>query len=131
MSELNKGAIKLFSDPNCAQLAVVRPDRTAQVHPVWVHSDGKSVFFNTAVGRAKHRYIELDPRVTLHVSNPRNPFEWVSITGRAEMTTDGADDQIDELSQKYIGQTPYPYRAPDEVRIKVTVRPDKVEYFSA
>lgn len=130
MAHLGDAAAKLFSDVNYAQLATIRPDGTAQVTPIWVHTDGEKVYFNTARGRAKHRNIDRDPRVTIHVSNNQNPFEYVSVTGCAEMTEEGADEHINSLSAKYIGQDPYPYKQPGEVRVKVVVRPDKVDYFS-
>ena len=130
MSHLSAPAAKLLSDPNYAQLAVVRPDGTAQVTPIWVHTDGQDVLFNTAQGRAKHRYLERDGRATVHVSNNQDPYEWVSITGPVEISTEGADDQIDSLAEKYLGVSPYPFRKAGEVRLSVTLHPEKVEYFS-
>jgi PPOX class probable F420-dependent enzyme len=130
MSKLTAPAAKLFTDANYAQLAVLRPDGSPQVSPIWVHSDGERVQFNTAEGRAKHRYLLRDPRATVHVSNNQNPYEWVSVTGPVEMSTEGADDQIDSFAKKYLGVFPYPFRRADEVRISVTLHPEKVEYFS-
>jgi hypothetical protein len=51
----------------------------------------------------------------------------VSITGRAELTTDGADDEIDKLAKKYLGEDTYPWRSPDETRINVKITPEKVD----
>lgn len=130
VSKLTAPAAKLFSDANYAQLAVTRPDGTPQVSPVWVHTDGETVQFNTAEGRAKHRYLVRDGRATVHVSNNQNPYEWVSVTGPVEMTADGADDDIDSLAKKYLGVEAYPNRRPEEVRLKVTVTPERVEYFA-
>jgi PPOX class probable F420-dependent enzyme len=130
VSKLTTPAAKLFSDPNYAQLAVIRPDGTPHVSPVWVHTDGERVQFNTAEGRAKHRYLLRDPRATIHVSNNQDPYEWVSVTGAVEITSEGADDDIDALAKKYLGVDAYPARRPDEVRLKVVLTPDRIEYVS-
>ena len=34
-----------------------------------------------------------------------------------DITEKGADDHINKLSQKYLGQAQYPYRQPGEVRV--------------
>ena len=46
---------------------------------------------------------------------------------RAELTTEGADAQIDHLAKKYLGQDEYPFRNPEEQRITVKIRPEKVD----
>jgi len=48
----------------------------------------------------------------------------VSIDGRAELTTEGAHEQIDALSRKYDGE-PWKYRDGEE-RIKVRILPERV-----
>jgi len=84
------------------------------------------VIFNTAVGRAKERYLRQDPRVSLIVVDPENPYRWVSVSGTAELDTDGADDVIDRLAKKYLGKDEYPWRNPAEQRVIVRVKPEKV-----
>jgi hypothetical protein len=49
------------------------------------------------------------------------------VSGPAELTTDGADAQIDKLAKKYLGQDEYPWRDPAEERITVRIHPDKVD----
>ena len=48
--------------------------------------------------------LERDPRVGLLVVDPNDGYKWLSIDGRAELTTDGADAQIDKLAKKYLGK---------------------------
>ena len=43
-----------------------------------------------------------------------------------DVTTDGADDLIDRLAQKYLGQEKYPNRRPGEVRVTLKIAPEKV-----
>jgi len=50
-----------------------------------------------------------------------------SSDGRATLTTDGADEQIDRLAKKYLGKDEYPWRKPEEQRITVRIHPSRVE----
>jgi hypothetical protein len=43
-----------------------------------------------------------------------------------EITTEGADDHIDALAQKYLGVESYPFRQPGQVRVKVTIAPEHI-----
>jgi PPOX class probable F420-dependent enzyme len=119
---------ELLEAPNFAHVATLRRDGTPQVVPVWVDVDGDRVLLNSAEGRSWPKNLERDPRVTLTVKNMESPYEYVTIRGRmAEKTTEGADEHIDKLAKKYLGTDEYPYRQPDEVRVKIAVEPDVVQ----
>ena len=110
-----------------ANLATLNADGSPQVTPVWVDFDGKNVLINTARDRVKTRNLEREKRVALSIADPENPYRYVSIQGRVTgMSEAGADDHIDKLAMKYMGKEKYPLRAPGEVRIIVTIAPDKV-----
>ena len=107
-------------------LATLRPDGSPQVTPVWVDFDGTHVRFNTARGRAKERHLERDRRIAMSLQDPDNPYRYVEIRGRVvEMTEKGADQHIDALAKKYIGQDRYPWRR-GEVRVMVKILPERV-----
>ncbi len=111
-----------------AHLATLGPDGAPQVTPVWVDYDGTHVRFNTARGRVKERNLRREPRVALALQDPDNPYRYVQVRGRvAEMTEKGADAHIDALAKKYLGQDRYPYRKADEVRVIVSILPEKVQ----
>jgi hypothetical protein len=60
--------------------------------------------------------------------DPDNPYRYVQVQGRvAEMAEQGADQHIDALAKKYIGQDRYPFRQPGEVRVTVKVAADRVQ----
>jgi hypothetical protein len=42
-----------------------------------------------------------------------------------DITQNGADDHIDSLAQKYLGQSKYPYRQPGEVRVLYKIEPER------
>ena len=117
----------LLRGPNFGVATTLRPDGSPHSTVVWVDVDTDVVMFNTAVGRAKERHLREDPRVSVIVVDPEDAYKWVAVSGTAELTTDGADDQIDKLAKKYLGQDEYPWRKPEEERITVKIRPEKVE----
>ena len=122
---LTEAQAAFLREPNIAVVATTRRDWSAQLTPVWIDTDGRDVLFNTAEGRAKPRNIRRDPRVSVFVVDRNDPYAWVSVTGRAEMTTEGADEHIDKLSEKYTGRTPYPWRQ-GETRVKVYLEPERI-----
>ena len=53
--------------------------------------------------------------------------QWVAFDGTAELTTEGADAQIDRLAKKYLGKDEYPFRRPDEQRVTVRITPRRID----
>ena len=94
----------------------------------WISAEGESVAVNSARGRKWPTNLERDPRVNIVVYEQDNPYNYVEIRGSASGTTDGADEHINALSKKYIGQDEYPSRQPGEVRIKFVIEPDHVRH---
>jgi len=118
---------RFLEQPYYATVTTVRDDGSPHTTVVWVDVDDEGVLFNTATGRAKPRHIERDPRVSLTVIDPENGYKWISVDGRAEMTTEGANASIDKLAKKYLGQDSYPWHKPEEQRLIVRIRPDHVQ----
>ena len=115
---ISDNARVLLEQPIFASLATIGPDGHPQVTVIWLHVEGDKVVFNTAEGRAKHRNMVADPRVTVMLLDPENGYRYAELRGTVEVTTDGADASIDELAQKYLG-TDYPFRRDGAVRVKV------------
>jgi PPOX class probable F420-dependent enzyme len=59
----------------------LRPDGSPHSTVVWVDVDDEGVSFNTAWPRAKPRYLDADPRASLVVLDPKDPYRWIAITG--------------------------------------------------
>jgi PPOX class probable F420-dependent enzyme len=119
----------LLEAKNFAQVATIRKDGSPRVTPVWVDFRDGLVWLNSAEGRAWPSTLRRDPRVTLNVQNLENPYEYVEIRGRvAEETNEGADEHIDSLAKKYLGQDTYPYRQPGEQRVIFTIAPEWVHH---
>ncbi len=119
--------LDLFKKPAFANLGTIMGDGSPQVTPVWVDFDGKHVRVNSALGRVKDKNMRRDPRVSLSIQDPENPYRYLEIRGKVEeITQNGADDHINKLSQKYLGKPEYPYRQPGEVRVVYKIAPQKV-----
>jgi predicted pyridoxine 5'-phosphate oxidase superfamily flavin-nucleotide-binding protein len=103
----------LFQKRAFASLATLMPDGRPQVTPVWCDFDGEHVIFNSAKGRQKDRNVRRDPRVSLALIDPENPYRYIEIRG-----TD---------AKKYLGVDKYPYAQPGEVRVIYKIKPDHVQ----
>ena len=124
---LSTKAHELIARPVLASLATLNPDGSPQITPLWIDSDGDNLVFNTAKGRVKARNLEQDARVAVSVIDPDDPYNVVAVRGTVvDISTDGADAHIDALAKKYLGVESYPMRREGEVRIRVTVRPDRI-----
>jgi PPOX class probable F420-dependent enzyme len=117
----------LDQNPYVGIATTLREDGSPHTTVVWVDTEDGKVSFNTARGRAKERHIARDPRVSLLVIDPNDPYKWVSVSGHAQLTEEGADPQIDKLAKKYIGEDKYPWRDPEQTRVKVLIDPEKVD----
>jgi PPOX class probable F420-dependent enzyme len=119
--------VDLLEKPAFGNLGTIMKDGSPQVTPVWVDYDGKYVRFNSALGRVKDKNVRRDPRVSVSLQDPANPYRYLEIRGRVvEITQNGADDHINKLSQKYLGKPVYPFRQPGEVRVLYKIEPQKV-----
>ena len=124
---LSEKARALIARPLLASLATLNPDGSPQITPLWIDLDGDDVVFNTAQGRRKARNLERDARVAVTVIDPDDPYNVVAFQGTVtDVTTEGADAHIDALAKKYLGVDTYPMRREGEVRVRVTVRTDRI-----
>ncbi|WP_405554764.1 PPOX class F420-dependent oxidoreductase [Streptomyces sp. NBC_01171] len=119
----------LLDTPVFIVVGTVQPDGSPQMSPVWVKRDGDDVLISTTVDRRKEKNLKRDPRVTVVVTDPENPYEYAEIRGTAELTTEGGQALIDELSLKYSGKKYAefnPASANDAERVVVRITPRKV-----
>jgi PPOX class probable F420-dependent enzyme len=130
MATLTDRQAQLLLDKNFGSLATLKADGSPQVTPVWVDWDGEYVIVNTLRARSKPHQVERDPRVEIAVVSSENPYQHVRISGRAELTTEGAEEHIDKLSRKYVGEDSYPWRGPGDERVLIRFKPDRVATYN-
>lgn len=126
-AKIDEKVRNLLESPNFANLATLMPDGSPQVTPVWVDYDGTHILVNTAEGRQKPRNVRRDPRVALDVFDQSNPYSMAAVRGKVvDISTEGAEDHIDRLAKKYLGQDTYPYRQPGEQRLIFRIEPQTI-----
>ncbi len=112
----------LLDGPTFAHLATVDDDGAPHVTTMWVGREGDRIIFNTAEGRKKWRNLKADPRVSVAVWDADHPYVTYTVQGRVvDITTEGADQVIDDLAHKYLGVDTYPFRKPEETRTTISV----------
>ena len=119
---------ELLEQPNCAVISTLNEDGSILDTVVWISAENGAVAVNSAKGRKWPANLDRDPRVTVLVYEGNNPYNYVEIRGRASATTDGADEHINALTKKYMGQDEYPFRQPGEERVKFVIQPDHVRH---
>lgn len=126
MAKLNDQQKQFLEQPFVGVATTLREDGSPHSTIVWVDVEDGVISFNTALGRAKPNHLQKDPRAGLLVVDPNDSYRWVAVDGPAELTIDGADAQIDKLAKKYLGKDEYPWRKPEEERVKVRITPEHI-----
>ncbi len=130
MAQAIEGRVaELLEAKNFVHVATVRQNGRPHVVPVWVdHEDGK-VVLNTAVGRAWPANARRNGGVTLNLMNLENPYEYVEIEADlVEDTQEGADEHINAMAKKYLGEDEYPFRQEGEQRVILRFAPTKIRH---
>jgi len=118
VTELTDDQIELARGRGFAVAATLGPDGSPQTSIVWVDTDGEHILLNTTNTRAKARNVRRDPRVSVIVFEPANPDRYFEVEGTAELVLEGAEEHIEQLSQRYDSR---PFRGQrDRVIVKVT-----------
>lgn len=129
----------LVGPPVIPVLGTLNADGTVQVTPVWATYDGEHILVGSARGRLKDRNMRARRAVTLTFVDPANPYRYVSVSGEITDVLDEDDptrggavtEHIDDTSESYVNQRPYPFRSPAEVRTLFRVRPARVHGYGA
>ena len=124
---LPSGLLDLLREASPCFISTSMPDGSPQLTQTWVDTDGAHILINTVDGFQKVKNIRRDPRVAVAVSDPANPSRYYAVRGEvSNLTTDGAREHIEQLSQRYLG-TPYPwYGGRDQTRLLLTIEAHKI-----
>ena len=126
MTQLTAKVRTLFDDKNFAVLSTLEPDGKPHSTVVWVGRDGDDLLFALPRSRRKTANLRRDPRATVAIFDPANPYESVQVQGTASIEDDPDGKLIDELSHKYTGG-PYPgFAGPNPQWVSVRIRAEKV-----
>ena len=124
---MDSKAEKLLNGKNLVFLATIMTDGSPQVTPVWGNFENSHILINTAEGRLKHRNILRDPRVAVSVVDIKNPLDMTSIRGKVvEILPDYDYKHANFLTMQYMWKEKYPFKRPDEKRIVLKIKPEKI-----
>ncbi|MFN8373085.1 MAG: PPOX class F420-dependent oxidoreductase [Anaerolineae bacterium] len=116
----------LFKKPAFGHLATVMADGSPQITPVWVDFDGEHVLVNSKLGRVKNANMAQRSAVAIEISDPDNPYRYLSIRGHVvAVVEENAAAHLEQLSQRYL-QKPYPWWSEGEVRQIFKILPERV-----
>jgi PPOX class probable F420-dependent enzyme len=120
-SEVPEGHRDLLERPLFAHLATLRPDGSPQSSVMWFSWDGERIRFSHTRNRQKYRNLESDPRISLHVQDPDNPYRTLEVRGRVESMLADVDAAFYRTLQKRYDFVAPVYDA--DVRVIITIVP--------
>lgn len=130
---------ELLDRPITVTMAVIGPDGRPGLTPMWFDYEGDTILVNTASHRPKCQWIRDNPQLSILMTNPDNPYHWVSFKCSVvnEVHEDGPEgervtQQLDKIWTKYTGNPPpYGLRDPviDEKRVLFECRIDRLATF--
>ncbi|WP_103380708.1 PPOX class F420-dependent oxidoreductase [Pseudonocardia dioxanivorans] len=118
----------LFDKKSFAHLSSLGPDGGPQSHPVWFDVAGGQLLVSTGTDRQKYRNIRRDPRVSVSILDPDDPYRYLEVRGRVvEIEPDPQKAFLDRLARKYLDLDTYPYEVRRGVeRVVIHIQPDHV-----
>ncbi|WP_063045553.1 PPOX class F420-dependent oxidoreductase [Nocardia pseudovaccinii] len=112
-----------------ATAATIGPNGQPHLTVIWLERDGDDLLFSTTVDRQQGKNLARDPRITVMINPPDNPYAYAEIRGTATITPDPDKTLPNKLSHHYTG-LPYvefnPASVNDGPRVIVRVTPRKV-----
>ena len=122
MDQLTERQQELLKGRNFGVVATVSDRGKPQTSVVWVDTDGENVVFNTTNTRAKGRNLRANPVVSISIWDNDDPYSYFEVQGPVELTGEGAEKHINDLSLRYEGKD---FSAPVD-RVIVRVRPQHI-----
>lgn len=118
---------ELLTGKNFVSFATLMKNGSPHVAPIWIDYDGQMILINTVVGRIKEKNVKNDNRIAVSIFDHANPYNMATIRGIVqEITEENADSHVDKLAKRYLGLDKYPFRIPNEKRIILKIKPEKV-----
>lgn len=117
----------LLTSPVSAHVASIGPEGEPQNSPVWFDWDGTYLRFAQVIGhQQKLRNLRREPRVSLLIVDPQNPYRYLEVRGRVERIEPDPDGAfINAMARKYIGNDRYPFGKPNDEWRVVVIRPER------
>jgi PPOX class probable F420-dependent enzyme len=112
-------------DGQFATLGTVGPDGRPQLSEVWFLSDGDTIGISLNTARQKTKNLQANPAACVLLLDLAMPYRYLEIRGDAEIVPDGDYSFADRVGAKYQADL-RDHDAPGQARVKVTIRPVRV-----
>ncbi|WP_280398216.1 PPOX class F420-dependent oxidoreductase [Nocardia carnea] len=123
--------LKQIIDENRLFVTVATVGRDGHPHQTvtWLDRDGEELLYSTTTDRVQGRNLARDPRISVLITAPGNPYLYAEVKGTATLTPDPEMVVGNRISRKYTGQD-YADFNPDAVndgpRVTVRITPQKI-----
>ena len=129
-AQLSDGLKKHLDDNTVfATMATIGRDGQPHLTVNWIERDGDELQYSTTIARQQYKNLMRDPRITVAINPPDNPYVYAEVRGTVTLTTDETYELPHRLSLKYTGK-PYaefnPDAANDAQRVIVRITPATV-----
>ena len=104
MANLTATEIEAFlAQPRTAHLVTLRASGTPHVAPVWFLWKGGQALIMADASAVKVRNVRRNPAVALSAATPDHPYNYVTVEGTANISSDGLEDMVRETCVLYEG----------------------------
>lgn len=124
-------SLKKYIDENKLFVTVATIGRDGHPHltVTWLDRDGDELLYSTTTDRVQGKNLARDPRISVLINPPDNPYVYAEIRGTATLTPDPDMVVGNRISRKYTGK-PYAEFNPDAVhdgpRVSVRITPTRI-----
>jgi len=116
--------VDLLAGSTLGHVTVLTPKGRLASHVMWIDYEDGRVLTSSRVGSAKGRALRADPRISVSVVDPANPWRWITVSGRVvEIIPDTDLVFIDKMSRRYTGRD---YMMRDMAREIFVIEPERV-----
>ncbi|MEE9199718.1 MAG: PPOX class F420-dependent oxidoreductase [Dehalococcoidia bacterium] len=102
--EISGTLAEFLKQPNLGILATLRKDGSPHLTVVWYEYEDGEIRISVTDTRLKYKHVLRDPRVSLAVTSPEQPYKEVVFEGRAQVTKEGGPELIRRLAIRYDGE---------------------------
>jgi PPOX class probable F420-dependent enzyme len=127
-AEIPDSHTDLLDKKGFAHLSSLGPEGEPQSHPVWYAAAGGQLLVSTGTDRQKYHNIQRDPRVSVSILDPDDPYRYLEVRGLVvDIEPDPEKAFLDRLARKYLDQDTYPYEDRRSAeRVILHIQPDHV-----
>ncbi|GAB3040128.1 PPOX class F420-dependent oxidoreductase [Parafrigoribacterium mesophilum] len=124
MTEIPASHRAILEQATIAHLATLRPDGRIQLNDMWFLFDGENIRFTHTNKRVKFRNLQLNPAMTLSVTDVHDRYRFVELRGRlSEVIDDPTGSFYQVLDRRYGAghDSPAPADAADRVILVMAI----------